>query len=179
MLFRRTGGLSSTTPNISLISGADGRVLLSPVVTDTGAVVGDLVLNVGSPDSTKYTGISLRAERDDAIRFYGVLGYGPSLRYLGEVLKQGSAAPLVGASVRFARTSGIRLLRDTVDATTNAAGQWPFGLIPLESGTVFGTLTINPPAPWTGGPFIYLDVPLSTYAAPDVRLAGTIRVPVP
>lgn len=179
VLFRRTGGLTIETPTIQLTSGADGRVRISSIVSDTGAVIGDLVLNVGSPDSTRYSGISLRAERDDSLRFYGVLGYGPSLRYLGEVLKLGSAAPLVGASVRFARTSGIRLAQDVVDATTNAVGQWPFGLIPLESGTVFGTLTITPPAPWTGGPIVYSNVPLTTYASPDLRLAGTFRVPVP
>ena len=179
VVFRRTGGLTTTTPTIQGVSGADGRVLLSPAVTDTGFVIGDLVLNTGSVDSARYSGVALRAARDDSLRFYGVLGFGPSLRYLGEVLKLGLETPLAGASVRFVKTSGIRVARDTVDATTNAAGQWPFGLIPLESGSVVGTVTITPPAPWTGGPFVYSDVRLTTYASPDLRLAGTFRVPVP
>ena len=177
--FRQTSGLPITPSVMRLRTDASGRIELRSVVHDTGTVIGDLVVfPVGEAPRT-ISGLKLRTFAGDDLRSAGVFGFGPALRYVGEVLMQ-SGVPVVGASVVWTETSGIAASPATLSTTTDASGRFPLTLIPSQDGEVVGTVRVTPPAPYAAGTvFTFTNLRLNTFQSGDLVFAVTYRIPSP
>jgi hypothetical protein len=144
---------------------------------DAGVVVGDLTIflppELGS-SSTHY-GISVTASPEfrygaRIIRYYA----GPSLSYKFIVKKRSQPDVVVpGSRVDFVRTGGIGITPSSWHLTTDGKGEVVFPAQADSVGTVTGTVTITPPAPWN--PYVF-DIQLATFDSDSVPEAGTFRV---
>ena len=146
---------------------------------DTGTVLGEVLVH--SPDGTLRTirNIRLRTYESDQLAFGGVYGFGPALRYVGEVLGPGDR-PVVGAQVTWTQTGGPSASPSTFTATTASNGWFPLTLIPSIDGEVIGTLRVVPPAPWPPGTVYTLNnLRMNSWEDGDLRLAITYRIPAP
>lgn len=76
------------------------------------------------------------------------LRVGPSLAYSFMFSAGSASTPVSGVKVQFTRTSGIATATETSLATSDASGRARINLRPLETGSVTGTLSVEPPAPW-------------------------------
>jgi hypothetical protein len=177
--FRRTGGLAITPDRIAKRTGSDGRIELRALVTDTGTVVGDLVVTPATGPQRTISNVRLRTFEGDDLRFGGVYGFGPALRYVGEVLRT-DGTPVQGAQVTWTQVSGIPASPSTFTAATDASGRFPLTLIPSADGEVVGTVRVVPPAPWAAGTsFVFTNLRLNSFEGSDLRRAVTYRIPAP
>ena len=178
--FARTGGLAITPATIGgHVTGSNGRVELHASVQDTGVVDGQLTVfpPVGPP--RVISGIQLRTNADEQLHFGGVVSYGPSLRYTGEVLTDGGA-PLVGAEVRWTQTGGIVASPTVLDGVTDSNGRFPLTLFPSIDGGVIGRVRVRPPPPWPAGTeYTFDNLRLDSFESPELKLAITYRIPHP
>jgi len=178
--FARTGGLAISPTTINgLVTGSNGRIELHASVQDTGSVDGQLTVfpQVGPPRVIR--GIRLRTNADEQLHFGGVVSYGPSLRYTGEVLTDGGA-PVVGAQVRWTQTAGIAATPAILDGVTDSNGRFPLTLFPSIDGGVIGRVRVRPPAPWpAGAEYVFDNLRLDSFESPELKLAVTYRIPRP
>jgi hypothetical protein len=178
--FRRTGGIALIADAVTSVTGADGRFTLFPKTRERGTVVGDLVIQSPAPFApTVVAGVRLSTFATDEVRFAGLWGYGPSLLYVGEVLRVDTDKPVVGARVDFVRTDGIPVTPDHTTAVTDASGRFPLGLTPGANGEVVGNLTVKPPAPWPDTTFVFTNVRAATFETGELRLLTVFRIPAP
>lgn len=176
--FRRTGGITIAPDSFVVRTNADGRFPLAPSTSSQGEVVGALVIRLPTPYAPDtIPGVRLATFASDEMRFLGRWGVGPSLQYVGEVLRVDTDAPIMDATIEFQRTGGIPVTSTLPTIRTNAAGRFPFGLAPQGSGEVVGTLTIHPPAPFRDTTFT--GVRLLTFANDSARFAGVWRIAPP
>ncbi|MBC8086044.1 MAG: O-antigen ligase family protein [Phycisphaerae bacterium] len=177
--FRQTGGLAIAPAVIRGRTDAGGRVELRALVNDTGTVIGELLVMPAGEPSRIIPNIRLRTFDGDDLRFGGILGFGPALRYVGEVLQQ-NGAPVVGAQVEWTQTSGITATPTVLRVSTDAQGRFPLTLFPSIAGEVVGTVRVTPPAPWaTSTVFTFTNLRLSTLENGNLVLAVTYRLPAP
>jgi hypothetical protein len=178
--FTRTGGLAiSPNPITGLTTGSDGRVQLSASVQDTGIVDGQLTVFPQSGPPRVITGIHLRTNADDQLHFAGIVSFGPSLRYVGEVLTT-SGTPVVGAHVEWTQTSGIAATPAVLDTVTDSNGRFPLTLFPSTDGGAIGRVRVRPPPPWSAGTeFVFDNLRLDTFESSELKLAVTYRIPPP
>ncbi len=177
--FRRTGGVSITPDKIGGRTDRDGRFELVATVNDTGTVFGELGVfpRVGPPRIIP--NVRLHTFEGANLRFAGVYGFGPALRYVGEVLRQ-DGTPIVGAQVTWTQVSGIPASPSTFTTTTDANGSFPLTLIPTLDGEVVGTMRVVPPSPWAPGTqFTFTNLRLNSWEDANIRLAVTYRIPPP
>jgi hypothetical protein len=111
------------------------------------------------------------------MRFLGLWGVGPSLRYLGRILRADTDAPIADAVVEFQRTSGIAVAPSVLTSRTIASGLFPLAPNPLDTGEVVGNLTIRPPAPFRDTTFT--GIRLRTFDSDTLRLGGVWRLAPP
>ena len=133
------------------------------------------------PDGTTRVipNIRLRTFEGDNLRFAGVFGFGPALRYVGEVLRQ-DGTPVRGAQVTWTQVSGVAASPTILTGTTDANGRFPLTLIPSMDGEVVGEVRVVPPAPWAAGAqYTFTNLRLNSFENGDVRLAVTYRIPNP
>ena len=177
--FTRTGGLAITPESVNVVSGTDGRIQLIAEVPDTGTVVGDITVFPDSGPPRLIKGLRLRTAESDQLQFAGVFGYGPSLRYVGEVLRQ-DGTPVVNAQVQWTQTSGIAATPTVLNSTTDVNGRFPLTLYPSIDGFVVGTVKVTPPAPYAAGTlFTFTNLQLNTFESGGLVLAVTYRIPPP
>jgi hypothetical protein len=177
--FTRTGGLAITPSTLNVVSGADGRIQLLASVQDTGTVVGDITVFPDSGPSRVISGLHLRTAESDQLQFAGVYGFGPALRYVGEVQRQ-DGTPVVGAHVTWTQTSGIVATPTVLSGVTDVNGRFPLLFYPTSDGSIFGTVTIMPPAPWVAGTtFTFTNLRLDTFQSGALVLAISYRIPNP
>ena len=177
--FHRVGGLKIEPETLKAVTRSDGRVEWSAIVRDTGTVLGEVLVH--SPDGTLRTirNIHLRTYASDQLAFGGVYGFGPALRYVGEILGPGDR-PVQGAQVTWTQTGGQPASPSTFTATTASNGWFPLTLIPSIDGEVIGTLRVVPPAPWPPGTVYTLtNLRMNSWEDGDLRLAITYRIPAP
>ncbi|AHG91021.1 hypothetical protein J421_3484 [Gemmatirosa kalamazoonensis] len=177
--FRRTGGVNVTQPVFTSRTDANGRFLIAPPTQESGEVVGELRARTPSGFVTVVPNVHLKTQRDDSLRLAGVWGFGPSLLYAGEILNAANDRPVAGAHVTFERTGGIAVSPARIDATTDANGRFPLIMTTADSGSVIGTLTVRPPAPWADAPIVYPNVSITTFDSDELRLFGVWRIPPP
>lgn len=177
--FARTGGLAISPTTINGVTGADGRVELRASVQDTGVVQGQLtVLPNGGPQRV-IRDIRLRTNPDEQLHFGGVVGFGPSLRYVGEVLTT-DGAPVVGARVQWTQTAGVSATPTTLDVLTDANGRFPLTLYPSADGGAIGRVRVRPPSPWPStAEFVFENLRLDSFESSELKLAVTYRIPPP
>lgn len=177
--FRRTGGLAISPDRIAAKTGNDGRFEVRASVLDTGTVVGDIVVSPATGPNRVIPNVRLRTFEGDNLRFAGVFGFGPALRYVGEVLRQ-DGTPVQGAQVTWTQVSGVAASPSVLTGTTDANGRFPLTLIPSIDGEVVGEVRVVPPAPWTAGTqYTFTNLRLNSFESGDLRLAVTYRIPNP
>jgi hypothetical protein len=124
-------------------------------------------------------GIRLRTNADEQLHFGGVVSYGPSLRYVGEILTT-DGAPVIGAQVRWTQTAGILASPTILDSLTDSNGRFPLTLFPSMDGGVIGSVRVRPPPPWpAGAEYVFDNLRLDSFESSELRLAVTYRIPRP
>lgn len=176
--FRRTGGVAITPDRIGGRTDRDGRFELKAMVTDTGDVIGELAVFPAVGPTRIIPNLRLHTFEGDDLRFGGVYGFGPALRYVGEVLRE-DGTPVQGAQVTWTQVSGIPASPSTLTTPTDVSGQFPLTLIPSMDGEVVGTVRVVPPAPWAAGTAFIFTLRLNSFETGDLRLAVTYRIPPP
>ncbi|HEY0994978.1 MAG TPA: O-antigen ligase family protein [Gemmatimonadaceae bacterium] len=178
VLFVRTGGVAMVPDSVRAVTDANGRFNVVGSVADTGVVEGRL--EVMPIPGVRYVvpNVRLRVTEDEPLHFAGVFGYGPSLRYVGEVLTD-DGRPAVGATVEWTQLSGPAATPSTFTTTVRADGTFPIMLYPSAAGTVTGQVRIRPPAPWPAGTVYERTLALPTFESSELRLAVTFRIPNP
>lgn len=169
MEFRRTGGVAITPERISGRSGADGRFELRPAVTDSGTLIGDLIVSpaIGAPRTI--SNIRLQTFDSGDLRLGGVFGYGPSLHYAIELWTFAQLRPAPGVGVEFRRTGGVSMSPERISATTGADGRFEIAPSVADSGTVIGEIGVFPAV---GPPRVIPNVRLQTFETGDLRFGG-------
>jgi len=177
--FRQTGGLAISPSVIRTRTDAGGRIELRALVNDTGTVVGDLLVSPVGEAPRTLSNIKLRTFDGDDLRFGGILGFGPALRFVGEVLQE-NGTPVAGAQVEWTQTSGITVTPAILRVSTDAQGRFPLTLFPSLAGEVVGTVRVVPPAPWAANlVFTFTNLRLNTFENGNLVLAVTYRIPAP
>lgn len=177
--FRRTGGIAITPERIGARTGSDGRFEVRAAVLDTGTVVGEIVVFPATGPNRIIPNVRLRTFEGDNLGFAGVFGFGPALRYVGEVLRQ-DGTPVQGAQVTWTQISGVAASPSVLTGTTDANGRFPLTLIPSMDGEVVGEVRVVPPAPWAAGTqYTFTNLRLNSFESGDLRLAVTYRIPNP
>jgi hypothetical protein len=175
--FQRTGGIALVRDTVTTTTVDWGGFQLAPPTRALGEVVG--VLTARAPDGgapVTLGPVRLRTTDDDSVRFAGRWNVGPSLQYVGELLRA-DGAPIQGARVEFRRTGGIATSESTLAERSNAVGRFRLALTPLAAGEVLGELHVFPPAPLRDT--VITDVRLQTFESDEVRLRDVWRLPVP
>jgi hypothetical protein len=113
---------------------------------------------------------------DDSVRLAGRWKVGPSLLYVGELLRDDDT-PVEGARVEFRRTGGIATRESVLTERTDAVGRFRLAPTPLAGGEVIGDLHVFPPAPLRDT--VIVNVRLQTFESDEVRLRDVWRLPVP
>lgn len=177
--FRRVGGLKIEPETLRAVTRADGRVEWGAVVRDTGTVIGEVLVFPADGTVRTIRNIRLRTYESDQLQFGGVYGFGPALRYVGEILGPGDR-PVEGAQVTWTQTGGQPASPSSFTAATGSNGWFPLTLIPSIDGEVIGTLRVVPPAPWPPGTVYTLtNLRMNSWEDGDLRLAVTFRIPAP
>lgn len=177
--FRRVGGLRIEPDTLRGTTRTDGRVEWNAVVRDTGTVIGEVLVFPEDGTTRVIKNIRLRTYESDQLAFGGVYGFGPALRYVGEILGPGDR-PVEGAQVMWTQTGGRPASPSTFTATTASNGWFPLTLIPSFDGEVVGNLQVRPPAPWLAGAVYTLtNLRMNSWEDGDLRLAVTFRIPAP
>jgi O-antigen ligase/polysaccharide polymerase Wzy-like membrane protein len=178
--FHATSGLPIDSSKFqNLRTDASGRVELRGAVRDTGTVIGTIVVFPASGPPRTIPNVRLHTNFDDQLHFGGVYGFGPALRYVGEVLQQ-NGAPVAGAQITWTQTSGVAATPNPLQSATTADGRFPLTLFPSQDGEVVGTIRVRPPPPWpANSEFVFSDLRLNSFESSDVKLAVTYRIPPP
>lgn len=176
--FRRTAGIALRADTFTVRSVDWGGFALSPDTREEGTVEGVLTARAPGSDRDVPVGTVRLATFDaDSVRFAGQFRVGPSLLYVGELLRLDGDAPVAGARVEFRRTGGIAVAESLLVETTNAAGRFRLAPTPLAGGEVVGDLRVFPPAPLRDT--VFTNVRLSTFESDEVRLRDVWRLAPP
>lgn len=179
VVFRRTGGIAITPDSLSLVTDSHGRVTVTAAVTDTGYVDGEITVHPASGPPRLITGLHLRTYAADTLGFAGVFGFGPALRYAGQI-QRADGTPVVGATVVWTQDSGIAATPSSVTSVTDSTGYFPVTLYPSGDGSVTGHFVVKPLAPYAAGSqFTITNVTLPTFQTAELRFAGVFTIPNP
>jgi hypothetical protein len=175
--FRRTGGIALLRDTTSAVSVDWGGFSIAPDTRAEGEVVGELTARPPAGGAPVPLGtVRLRTRADDSVRFAGRWNVGPSLLYVGELLRD-NGTPIEGARVEFRRTGGLATAESLLVERSNAVGRFRLAPTPLGTGEVVGELRVFPPAPLRDT--VITNVTLPTFESDEVRLRAVWRLPVP
>ena len=176
--FRRTGGIGLRTETFSAPSVDWGGFAVAPDTREEGIVEGVLTAREpGSERDVVLGPVRLATFEGDEVRFAGTYRVGPSLLYVGELLRDDTGAPIADARVEFRRTGGIAVAESLLVERSNAVGRFRLAPTPLTGGEVIGDLRIVPPAPFRDT--VFTNVRLTTFESDDVRLRDVWRLAPP
>jgi hypothetical protein len=176
--FRRTSGIPLLRDSVTSTVLDWGGFDLHPPTRDSGTVQGTLTARSPSGDRAVPLGsVRLTTWDSDSVQLAGRWAIGPSLLYVGELLRADNGAPVVGARAEFRRTGGVRTVEPVVGETTNAVGRFRMAPTPLDSGEVVGDVYVFPPAPLRDT--VFRDVRLRTFESDETRLHTVWRLAVP
>lgn len=176
---RRVGGLDVLPAVLSARTDQAGRVEWRPAVQDTGTVEVEIVALPDDGSVRNVRTLRLRTFENDSLRFAGVFGFGPALRYVVEI-KDPDDRLVPGATVTWTQTGGRPASPATYTATTGSDGWVRLTLIPSADGDVTGDFRIVPPAPWPAGTvFTVANFRLRTWEDGELRYAFVYRLPPP
>ena len=176
--FHRTSGPALVGPAVDgnvVHVGTDrfGRTdlfLYNAFVTDTGDVVGDLVVRLPDPyGPTTISGVRLSPTYlYRATPRVGRYGVGPTLEYAAVIFDRATGRPASNVVMNFRKVSGIALSTDTFTVTSGADGRVAFRTRPLATGSVIADITLRHPR---GNPETFRDT-IDTFDADGGRLVG-------
>jgi hypothetical protein len=176
--FRRTSGIELSADTLTSTVLDWGGFDLHPPTRQEGSVEGTLTAR--SPDGARSVALGtvrLSTWRSDSVQLAGRWAVGPSLLYVGELLRQDTGAPIVGARTEFRRTGGIATVENVVGEPSNAQGRFRMAPTPLATGEVVGDLHVFPPAPMRDT--VFRDVRLQTFESDETRLYNVWRLAPP
>lgn len=110
--------------------------------------------------------------KDGVINFMR-LPLGMGISYWGVTWRRGTGERLPGVKVTFRRTGGIGVTPETYETTADANGVFFISLSPQTQGSVFGELTITPPASASYPPHVIPELELE---ASDDDLPGELGI---
>jgi hypothetical protein len=176
--FHRTAGPALAGPAVDgnvVHVGTDrfGRTdlfLYNAFATDTGEVVGDLVVRLPDPyGTTTISGVRLSPTYlYRATPRVGRYGVGPTLEYAAVIFDRATGKPAPNVVMNFRRISGIPLSSYTFTVTSGTDGRVAFRTRPLATGSVVADITLRHPR---GNPETFRDT-ITTFDADGGRLAG-------
>lgn len=176
--FRRTGGIALVRDTSSSVSVNWGGFAIAPDTRAEGVVEGTLTARApGSTTDVPLGPIRLSTSDSDSVRFAGSYRVGPSLLYVGELLRDDNGRPIDGARVEFRRTGGIATAESLLVERSNADGRFRLAPTPLADGDVIGELRVFPPAPLRDT--VFTNVRLTTFESDEVRLRDVWRLAPP
>lgn len=176
---RRIGGLNISPSVVSTRTDQTGRVEWRPTVQDTGTVELEMVVFPDGGPPRAIRNLRFRTFDSDELRFAGVFGFGPALRYVVEI-KDAADHLVPGAVVTWTQTGGPSASPATYTATSGSDGWVRLTLVPSADGDVIGDLSIVPPSPWRAGTvFRVPNFHLRTWEDGDLRYAFSYRLPPP
>lgn len=176
--FRRTGGIRLVTDTLRSTVLDWGGFGLSPATREEGTVEGTLTARSPSGDREASLGaVRLGTFEGDEVRLAGRWAVGPSLLYVGELRRDDTGEPIVGARAEFRRTGGIPTAEPVVGETSNASGRFRMAPTPLASGEVVGDLYVFPQPPLRDT--VFRDVRLQTFETDETRLHAVWRLAGP
>jgi hypothetical protein len=145
---RRTGGVDVSPDSFDITTGSDGRIYFKAQAANPGDMVADLVVTSPAQGRTfRRSDVHFSATYLDRIpELAAVWRFGTVLPYVGEIYYRGTGARSAGIQVKFQRTGGILVDRDSFVTSTGSDGRFPFLTTPLADGELVGRLIIRPPA---------------------------------
>jgi hypothetical protein len=169
--FRPTGGVAALGRTDT--SNAVGRFRIAPISDQSGQIVGDLYVNYLPPREPEVIrGLVLQTFEDDSLRYLQRWGVGPSLLYVGELRRDDTNEPIVGAQVTFRRTGGVAATPEVLPFVSIAGGRFSLNLAPATDGEVQGTISVHaPPLRDTT-----IAITLPTFVSDSVRLRAVYRI---
>ena len=167
--FRRTGGLSITPDRIAARTDRDGRFELIASVTDTGTVIGDFTLTPPEGPTRVIRNVRYRAFDDDGVHDGGIIGFGPSLRYVLDVKTNDRLSPAADVAMEFRRTGGVAISPERITGRSSADGRFELRPAVTDSGALIGDLTVFPAV---GSPRTIPNIRLQTFESGELRLGG-------
>jgi hypothetical protein len=176
--FRRTAGIALVRDTVSSVSVDWGGFAIAPDTRAEGSVEGTLTARApGSTTDVPLGSIRLSTFDSDSVRFAGRYRVGPSLLYVGELLRDDTGRPIADARIEFRRTSGIATAESVLVARSDAVGRFRLAPTPLADGEVIGDLRVFPPAPLRDT--VFTNVRLTTFESDEVRLRDVWRLAPP
>ena len=154
---------------------SNGELRYFGATTDSGQVQFEIDVLLPAPHKLeRLRNVFVPARYNDAPVNLGTLPVGMWYPGTGQVEDFDTAEPIVNAQVSFQRTAGGSLASNLVQSTSDSAGTFPVRPVPLDSGTVTGTLTIF------GAPLYrdttITDIQLRTSQNDTLRTVGTYRL---
>ena len=176
--FRRTAGIALPSESFTAVTVDWGGFAIAPDTREEGLVEGTLTAREPGTGRDIVLGpVRLATFEGDEVRFAGTYRVGPSLLYVGELLRDDTGAPIADARVEFRRTGGIATAESLLVERSNAVGRFRLAPTPLAAGEVIGDLRIVRPAPLRDT--VFTNVRLTTFESDDVRLRDVWRLAPP
>ena len=141
--FRQTGGPALTPSVLRGRTDAGGRVQLEADVLEAGTVVGEITVVQADAPVRVVRGLRFPSYDGDSLPFGGVIPFGSTMRYAGELFVRGTGRKAGRATVAFSRVGGVLINDPVVTVTADTTGFFVLPVVPREDGTVFGTLTVT------------------------------------
>jgi hypothetical protein len=172
--FVRTGGASTNPEQVELRADPFGRFLLQLEPLEAGEVVGDLEVRHSDLPRTFWIR-DLRIPhkyRDELLPLDRVLQVGPSLAYLGRLMRRsaGTLVPVEGIETEFRRLGGVPVSPSVVRSVTVDWGGFSMVMTTFEEGEVEGELRAFLPP--DGGATVLDTLRLPTFEGPELRSGG-------
>lgn len=176
---RRTGGVEIIPDIFSVQADTDGRFYAEFRAREPGPVVVDLIVSSAAlPRTFRWPDVRLAASHvDRVVEVAGVWRIGPSLDYVGEVLRADTDRPVADVEIEYRRTGGIAVSPDVFVDRSNSVGRFLLSPMPQEDGTVIGDLFIRPPPPLRDT--VFTGVRLETFEGDELRLRDVWRIAPP
>jgi hypothetical protein len=178
---RRIGGLEVVKPQNFVPPGDTGvrsieyggELWFAAATADTGEVVFTSDLELPNPHPRALTTLRAPARLDSVAVWLGEHRVGLWHAVRGSVRDATNDAPVAGAQVRFQRGSGAQLRLPAYATASLLDGTFTLHPVPVDSGTVVGTLTITAPS--------FRDTTISgvsmrAFADDTVRSIGTFKL---
>lgn len=146
---RRIGGGRLAEDSRTFVTDAGGQFAwVDPEIVQPGTIDATFEIQAsGYPRSYNVPREVFLQHQDGQLSFI-ILPVGSGLSYSATTGRRGSGAQLPGVTVEFRRTGGIATQPEQLSIPVDANGSFPIPIEPLSDGTVFGELTITPPAPY-------------------------------
>ena len=172
----RVGGASLSNNNISVQTDTLGRFFVQYPAGSVDSVIANITITSGGLRApVVYAATALPIIWTDQVPTVDrVFGAGASLAYAVQALHRGLGRGVAGVQFNWTRVSGINTVPTVLNGVSDTLGLFSLQTDPRGvEGTVTGTITMTPPAPYAAQQFN--NVVLTTFDNDSIRLLATYR----